>query len=242
MTGSYVARILRNKIDIWKNIFYLAFKTDRVFAVFLIEQSSCCHSHWAGQGRRWKSWASLGTPGLATQGRAALVCKYLSANQIIWVGDCSGHIPFSGPWMATIQRMQQICASRGSQGKEDSHKSSLAYLTVFCLELQMSCGGKPIILLQSFRKRWLKLLKNIMLELELTINFNNHKHMVCLFPDEEINQKKNHGWLESHLNISLYKMSSICVKFYGQDPLANYLKNTYTYKCKYSEQRDSVLD
>lgn len=26
MTGSYVARILRNKIDIWKNTFYLHFK------------------------------------------------------------------------------------------------------------------------------------------------------------------------------------------------------------------------
>lgn len=66
MTGSYVARILRNKIDIWKNGFYLAFKIDTGFAVFLIQQSSYCHSHWGGKDRRWKSWASLGTPVLAT--------------------------------------------------------------------------------------------------------------------------------------------------------------------------------
>lgn len=60
--------------------------------------------------------------------------------------------------------------------------------------------------------------------------------MVCLFTDEKINEKKkkNPSWLKGYLNISLYEMSSIFVKFYGKDTSANYFKNTYPYKSKYS--------
>lgn len=130
MTGSYVARIIRKKIDIWKNWYFICSLT-------LIQSLQCSWCNRApiaavtGERRRWKSWASLSTTGLATQGRAALVHVDLFANQIIWVGDCSAHIPFSGCMNATIHWRQQICASWWSQGIEDSHKSSLLTLQ-FC--------------------------------------------------------------------------------------------------------------
>lgn len=137
MTGSYVARIIRNKIDIWKNWYFICSLT-------LIQSLQCLWYNRApiatvtGERRRWKSWASLGTTGLATQGRAALVHIVLFPNQIIWVGDCSGHIPFS--LKAADLCLLMIPGNGGLSQVQPTH------LTVF------SDGGRPIVLLQSFHK------------------------------------------------------------------------------------------